>query len=72
MAYSEFLSLSSFFANRRILSQIMFSQSDDIDIALDTMMGKDFAEHVTQYLVARGLETHHVGVIQVRTNFSPL
>lgn len=43
----------------------MFSQSDDIDIALDTMMGKDFAEFVTKYLVAHGLETHHVGVIQV-------
>jgi tRNA nucleotidyltransferase (CCA-adding enzyme) len=30
------------------------------------MMGREFAEHVHQYLIDHNMETHHVGVIQVR------
>lgn len=36
----------------------------DIDVALDTMFGNDFAELTRDYLVARGLETGSIGVIQ--------
>ncbi len=33
----------------------------DIDIALDNMFGKTFAEKVNEYLSFKGLETHHIG-----------
>ena len=38
--------------------------SSDIDIALDTMMGEEFANRVNEYLKEKGEETHGVGVIQ--------
>ncbi|GIL45308.1 hypothetical protein Vafri_2575 [Volvox africanus] len=38
--------------------------SDDIDIALDDMLGKDFAEMVNQYLKSQGKEARHAAVIQ--------
>lgn len=36
----------------------------DIDIALDTMLGRDFAERVNAHLVSRGLHPASVGLIQ--------
>eukprot|EP00177_Eucheuma_denticulatum_P007315 GFKZ01013314.1.p1 GENE.GFKZ01013314.1~~GFKZ01013314.1.p1 ORF type:complete len:589 (+),score=80.57 GFKZ01013314.1:166-1767(+) len=36
----------------------------DIDIALDTMLGRDFAERINSYMVSKGLTTHTVGLIQ--------
>jgi tRNA nucleotidyltransferase/poly(A) polymerase len=41
----------------------MGRESLDIDIALDNMMGKEFAERVNSYLESRGKETHNVAVI---------
>ncbi|KXZ51705.1 hypothetical protein GPECTOR_11g154 [Gonium pectorale] len=38
--------------------------SDDIDIALDDMLGKDFAELVNDYLKAQGREARNTAVIQ--------
>ncbi|GLC34026.1 hypothetical protein PLESTB_000830000 [Pleodorina starrii] len=38
--------------------------SDDIDIALDDMLGKDFAELVNEYLKSQGREARHAAVIQ--------
>mmetsp|Transcript_20091 Transcript_20091/g.42033 ORF Transcript_20091/g.42033 Transcript_20091/m.42033 type:complete len:895 (-) Transcript_20091:240-2924(-) len=35
----------------------------DIDIALDDMLGREFAEHLNDYLSAQGEETHSVGVV---------
>ncbi|KAG7374251.1 tRNA nucleotidyltransferase/CCA-adding enzyme [Nitzschia inconspicua] len=35
----------------------------DIDIALDDMLGREFAEHLNQYLGQRGEQTHSVGVV---------
>ena len=35
----------------------------DIDIALDDMLGREFAEHLNQYLSQVGEETHSVGVV---------
>jgi tRNA nucleotidyltransferase/poly(A) polymerase len=35
----------------------------DIDIALDDMLGREFAEHLNQYLVQMGEPTHSVGVV---------
>lgn len=36
----------------------------DIDIALDTMLGRDFAERINSYLLTKGMDVHRVGVIQ--------
>uniref|UniRef100_A0A7S1TBR5 Poly A polymerase head domain-containing protein n=1 Tax=Compsopogon caeruleus TaxID=31354 RepID=A0A7S1TBR5_9RHOD len=36
----------------------------DIDIALDDMLGREFAEMVNQWLCDNKLESHHVGVIK--------
>lgn len=41
----------------------MGRESLDVDIALDDMLGKDFAERVNSYLKAHGQPTHHVAVI---------
>ena len=41
----------------------MGRESLDIDIALDNMLGKEFAEQVNTYLKSHGQETHHVAVI---------
>ncbi|GLI66087.1 hypothetical protein VaNZ11_009809 [Volvox africanus] len=38
--------------------------SDDIDIALDDMLGRDFAEMVNEYLKSQGKEARHAAVIQ--------
>eukprot|EP00239_Pterosperma_sp_CCMP1384_P002298 CAMPEP_0197846662 /NCGR_PEP_ID=MMETSP1438-20131217/3993_1 /TAXON_ID=1461541 /ORGANISM="Pterosperma sp., Strain CCMP1384" /LENGTH=524 /DNA_ID=CAMNT_0043458383 /DNA_START=487 /DNA_END=2058 /DNA_ORIENTATION=- len=38
--------------------------SDDIDIALDNMLGKAFAEKVNEYLTIKGEETHKIGLIE--------
>lgn len=46
-----------------VRDKLMGRQSLDIDIALDNMLGKDFAERVNEYLKAHGEETHHVAVI---------
>ena len=35
----------------------------DIDIALDDMLGREFAEHLNQYLSEMGEKTHGVGVV---------
>jgi tRNA nucleotidyltransferase/poly(A) polymerase len=40
--------------------------SDDIDIALDNMLGKEFAEHVTKHAKLKGMREHTVGVIEAR------
>jgi len=38
--------------------------SDDIDIALDDCLGREFAEKVNEYLAEHGLEHHRIGVIK--------
>lgn len=35
----------------------------DIDIALDDMLGREFAEHLNEYLSSQGEETYSVGVV---------
>ena len=47
-----------------VRDKLLGKSSDDIDIALDDMMGKEFAERVNEYLATAGQETHSVGVIQ--------
>lgn len=39
------------------------NQPVDIDIALDDMLGREFAEHLNEYLAQVGEETHSVGVV---------
>jgi tRNA nucleotidyltransferase/poly(A) polymerase len=46
-----------------VRDKLMGRESIDIDIALDDMLGKQFADHVNAYLKAHGQETHHVAVI---------
>ena len=44
--------------------KLLGKNSSDIDIALDTCMGQDFANKVNEYLATKGEETRGVGVIQ--------
>ena len=46
-----------------VRDKLMGRESLDIDIALDNMMGKEFAERVNSYLESHGKETHNVAVI---------
>merc|ERR1712216_117878 len=47
-----------------VRDKLIGRNSDDVDIALDDMLGKDFAEKVNEYLALKGEEVHSVGVIQ--------
>ena len=47
-----------------VRDKLLGKHSSDIDIALDTMMGEEFAAKVNEYLQEKGEETHGVGVIQ--------
>ena len=50
---------------RHPISNLRFQQQTpvDIDIALDDMLGREFAEHLNQYLSEMGETTHGVGVV---------
>jgi tRNA nucleotidyltransferase/poly(A) polymerase len=47
-----------------VRDKLLKSASDDIDIALDNIMGKNFAEYVNELLAKRGEEIHTIGVIE--------
>jgi len=47
----------------KILSQEGFLGPVDIDIALDTMLGREFADHLNEYLQDHGKESVSVGVV---------
>ena len=47
-----------------VRDKLLGKHSSDIDIALDTCMGQEFANKVNDYLSAKGEETRGVGVIQ--------
>lgn len=51
--------------NDRARDMLRFQQQApvDIDIALDDMLGREFAEHLNQYLSEMGEKTHGVGVV---------
>lgn len=44
--------------------QVDLGTAVDIDIALDTMLGRDFAERINSYLTKHGLHASSVGLIQ--------
>lgn len=46
-----------------VRDKLMGHTSVDIDIALDDLLGKEFAEHVNDYLKSHHQETHRVAVI---------
>eukprot|EP00887_Chlorella_sp_A99_P006656 scaffold3.g6656.t1 len=46
-----------------VRDKLMGRASLDIDIALDNLLGREFAERVNDYLKAHGQETHHIAVI---------
>eukprot|EP00899_Mesostigma_viride_P018115 jgi/Mesvir1/26304/Mv08599-RA.1 len=46
-----------------VRDKLLGRTSSDIDIALDDMLGKQFAEKVNEYLAEMGMETHGIGVI---------
>jgi len=47
----------------KVLLQDQFQGPVDIDIALDTMLGREFADHLNEYLQNRGKDTLSVGVV---------
>ena len=47
-----------------VRDKLLGKESSDIDIALDNMMGEDFAERLNEYLVSHGEEGTSVAVIQ--------
>eukprot|EP00850_Spirogloea_muscicola_P006348 SM000030S11357 [mRNA] locus=s30:373790:378856:+ [translate_table: standard] len=47
-----------------VRDKLLGTDSNDIDIALDDTLGRDFAEKVNQYLQHQGVETHKVGVVR--------
>ena len=47
-----------------VRDKLLGKHSSDIDIALDTCMGQEFANKVNEYLKEKGEETRGVGVIQ--------
>jgi len=47
----------------KVMSTNEASQPVDIDIALDDMLGREFADHLNEYLVANGEDTVSVGVV---------
>eukprot|EP00850_Spirogloea_muscicola_P011971 SM000076S21792 [mRNA] locus=s76:203603:208691:- [translate_table: standard] len=47
-----------------VRDKLLGKDSNDIDIALDDTLGRDFAEKVNQYLQHQGVETHKVGVVR--------
>jgi tRNA nucleotidyltransferase/poly(A) polymerase len=44
--------------------QLLGTDSHDIDIAIDDMLGKEFCKKVNEYLESIGEETQGVGIIQ--------
>jgi tRNA nucleotidyltransferase/poly(A) polymerase len=53
-----------------VRDKLLGTSSGDIDIALDNMTGKEFAEYVNKYLELRGEKTHTIGVIQTNPDQS--
>lgn len=47
----------------KIINSDEQQQPVDIDIALDDMLGREFADRLNEYLAHRGEETHSVGVV---------
>ena len=47
-----------------VRDKLLGKHSSDIDIALDSMLGREFAEKVNEYLRSKGEVTHGVGLIQ--------
>lgn len=47
----------------KVLATNEASQPVDIDIALDDMLGREFADHLNEYLLANGEDTVSVGVV---------
>ena len=43
-----------------VRDKLLNLDSDDIDIALDNMLGKDFAEHVNEYLISQNANVQKV------------
>ena len=45
--------------------QLLGKDSLDIDISIDGMLGREFAEVVMDYLKSKGLETQSIGIINM-------
>ena len=43
-----------------VRDKLLNLESDDIDIALDDMLGKEFAEHVNEYLISQSSNAQKV------------
>lgn len=47
----------------KVMTSEEFQKPVDIDIALDDMLGREFADHLNDYLAQVGEKTHSVGVV---------
>ena len=47
-----------------VRDKLLGKSNDDIDIAVDNMMGSEFAKYVVQYMNETGIKTTSIGVIQ--------
>ena len=43
-----------------VRDKLLGKESHDIDIAIDNMLGREFAEHVNSYLLSQNIDTHRV------------
>ena len=64
VAKTNSLSTTMRIAGGWVRDKLLGLSSTDIDIALDNMMGKEFAIMVNRYLSGHHLPTHHIGIIQ--------
>jgi tRNA nucleotidyltransferase (CCA-adding enzyme) len=53
-----------------VRDKLLNTYSDDIDIALDNISGKDFAMKVNEYLKSINCETHTIGVVKINPDQS--
>ena len=53
-----------------VRNKVLYIDAEDIDIALDNMMGIQFATQVTEYQKLKGMEQRSVGVIKANPDQS--
>ncbi|KAL3945329.1 MAG: hypothetical protein SGBAC_000605 [Bacillariaceae sp.] len=60
---SKYVATSMGRQGTKVLASEQGQKPVDIDIALDDMLGREFADHLNEYLAKVGEETHSVGVV---------
>jgi len=60
---SKYVATSMGRQGTKVLASEQGQKPVDIDVALDDMLGREFADHLNEYLAKVGEETHSVGVV---------